>query len=123
MSSRPLLTPYPVITNGDMSQPTITSKVTIKLSISMISYQISWIGTAPVGSVVVQVSNDYSQNVDGSVRNPGSWDPISATTSSVSGGTGSGFIDVTSAAYATRLVYTSASGTGTLQATVKGQVS
>ena|SRR5258708_1003988 len=123
MSSRPLLTPYPVITNGDMSLTTITSKVTIKSNMSMISYQVSWAGTAPVGTVVVQVSNDYAVNTDGTVRNAGNWDSISATSSSISGGTGSGFIDVTTGAYATRLLYTKISGTGLLQATVKGQVS
>lgn len=123
MSSRPLLEPFSVITNGDMSG-NIISKVTITNQLSMLSYDISWTGTAPVGVMSVQVSNTYSQNGDGTVRNPGNWTTLvlSAPTN-VSGNTGNGFIDVdATAAYAMRLVYTRTSGTGTMNATVKGKV-
>ncbi len=124
MSSRTQLNPYSVITDGDMSA-SITSDVTLVQKISMISYSISWAGTAPIGVITVQASNDYSVNPDGSVRNAGTWNTLTLSgTAAVSGGTGNGFIDIDSlAAYAVRLVYTRASGTGTLQAIVAGKVS
>jgi hypothetical protein len=123
MSSRPLMQPFSVITNGDMSQASLTSIPTIKSNMSMVSYGVSWAGTAPVGTVTVQVSNDYSENADGTVRHAGTWTTLvlSAPTN-VSGNTGNGFIDVVTGAYAIRLVYTRTSGTGVLQVIVKGQV-
>lgn len=124
MSSRPLFSPASVIINGDMSA-SITSKVTIIQNLSMVSYDISWTGTAPVGVVTLQVSNTYTQNSDGSVRNPGNWTTVVLSSpATVSGTIGNGFIDVdANAAYAVRIVYTPASGTGLMQATVNGKVS
>jgi hypothetical protein len=124
MASRPILSPYPVITNGNMSG-NITSAVTIIQNMSMISYDISWAGTTPIGTMSVQVSNTYSQNADGSVRNPGSWSTLTlSTTPAVSGNTGNGFIDVdATGAFAMRLVYNFTSGTGVMQATINGKVS
>lgn len=123
MSSRPLIQPTPVITNGDMSG-NLTSKISILSNISMISYSLSWSGTAPVGVIAVQVSNDYSENADGSTRNAGTWTTLTlSAATNVSGDTGTGFIDITeTSAYAIRLVYTATSGVGTLQAVVKGKV-
>lgn len=123
MSSRPLKQPYSVITNGNMAG-NITSAVTVMSNLSMISYSISWAGSSPVGVMSVQVSNDYSQNGDGTARNAGTWNTLTlSTTPSVSGSTGNGFIDVSaSAAYAMRLVYTRTSGTGTMQALIHGKV-
>lgn len=92
--------------------------------LSKISYSVSWVGTAPVGTINIQVSNDYTQAADGSVQNPGTWNtlPLSAT-AAVSGGTGTGFIDLeTLAAFAIRLTYTSVSGTGALQAVIAAKV-
>lgn len=124
MSSRPQFSPHPVIVDGDMSGD-ITSEPTIVQKLSMVSYDISWAGTAPVGTMSVQVSNTYSQNADGSVRNAGNWYdlPLSDVTD-VSGSTGTGFIDIeATGAYAIRLVYTFTSGVGVMQATVSGKVS
>jgi hypothetical protein len=103
----------------------IMSAVTIIQNLSMLSYDISWLGTAPSGTLSVQVSNTYSQNGDGTVRNPGNWTSlVLSTTPTVSGNTGSGFIDIDAiGAYAMRLVYTPASGTGLMQATINGKVS
>ena len=123
MSSRPQFTPFQAIVNGNMSGK-ITSEVTIIQKLSMISYAFTWVGTSPTGTIDIQVSNDYSQNGDGSVKNAGTWNslPLSSTPS-VSGNTGNGFIDIdSSAGYAVRAVYTAISGTGTLQAIVSGKV-
>lgn len=131
MSTRPHLAPYQVITNGDMSLTSITSSVTIIQKISMLSYSYSWAGTTPVGTIIVQVSNDYSLNADGTVHNSGTWNTLTlnvggtpATSIAVSGNTGTGFVDIDQlGAYAIRTVYTKGSGIGTLQAYINGKVS
>lgn len=124
MASRPILSPFPVIVNGNMAS-SIISDVTVIQNTSMVSYDISWTGTAPVGTMSVQVSNTYSQNADGSVRNAGNWTTLTLSAPTpVSGATGNGFIDVdATGSYAIRLVYTRASGTGTMNATISGKVS
>jgi len=123
MSSRPQFNPFPVIVDGDMSG-NIISAVTIIQKLSMISYDISWSGTTPVGAMSVQVSNSYSQNADGSVRNAGNWTTLTLSSPpTVSGNTGNGFIDVdATGAFAMRLVFTRTSGTGTMQATISAKV-
>lgn len=123
MSSRPQFNPYPVIVNGSMAG-SITSAVTIIQKLSLVSYSIEWTGTSPVGEMSVEVSNDYSQNADGTVKDAGTWNalPLSAATS-VSGNSDNGFIDIDgSAGYALRLVYTRTSGTGTMNAVVSAKV-
>lgn len=91
----------------------------------MISYDISWNGTAPVGAMTVQVSNTYSINGDGSERNPGNWTTISLSAPApVTGNTGNGAIDIDAISfYAIRLVYIRTSGTGTMQAYINAKVS
>lgn len=123
MASRPILPPYPVIVNGDMSA-SITSKVTVIQNMSMLSYAVSWTGTAPVGVMDVQASNDYSQDASGAVQNAGTWTSLPLTTTpTVSGSSGSGFIDIDSqAGYALRIVYTRTSGVGTLNVVANGKV-
>ena len=113
-----------MITNGDMSG-SITSSVTIIQKLPTVSYDISWSGTSPIGSMSVQVSNTYSENSDGSVRNPGNWTtvPLGTNTTNVNTNTGNGFIDIdVIGAYAIRLVYNRTSGTGTMQAVINGKV-
>ena len=130
MADRPYLPPYPVIRNGDMSQASITSLVTVLKQLTGASYAYSWSGTAPVGSITVQASNDYSLNADGSVNNPGTWtnltmlvDGTPSETISVTGNTGTRFADLDEImSYAIRTVYTKVSGTGSLQVTVVGKV-
>ncbi len=130
MSTRTTLRPYSVITNGNMASD-ITSSATILQSITRVSYIASWVGTTPVGTLSVQVSNDYSLNPDGSVKNAGNWSTITlnvngvpSQTVSVSGNTGTDGINVDGlATYAVRLIYTAGSGTGTLNATIVGKVS
>lgn len=123
MASRPIFSPYYVITNGNMSGNLI-SAVTVIQNLSLVSYACSWVGTAPIGNVSIQVSNDYTQNAAGVVQNPGTWNtlPLSASTA-VTGNTGNGFIDIdANAGYALRLVYTRTSGTGTLNVVIDAKV-
>lgn len=124
MASRPVLTPFQVITNGSMAG-NLTSAVTIVDNLSMIGYDISWTGTSPVGTMSVQISNTYKQNAQGGVLNAGNWTTISLSSpTAVSGNTGNGFIDIdATGAYAIRLVYTRTSGTGTMNATIAAKVS
>jgi hypothetical protein len=123
MSSRPQFNPYPVIVDGDMSG-NLTSEVTIIQKLSMISYDVSWVGTLPIGDITIEVSNTYSQNADGSVKNPGNWTTLTLSAPTpVSGSPGNGFIDIdATAGYAIRLVYTRTSGTGTLNVMAVGKV-
>lgn len=123
MSSRPQAGPFPVITNGSLAG-SLTSIPTIIQKLSLISYDISWTGTSPVGVMSVQVSNTYAENADGTVKNAGNWTTLTlSTTPTVSGNTGNGGIDVdVTGFYAIRLVYTRTSGTGTMNAVVCGKV-
>jgi hypothetical protein len=118
--SRTVLRPEVVISAGSLAG-NLTSSVTVLQSLSKVSYHLSWTGSSPVGTASLQVSNDYSLLPNGQVNNPGTWQTV--TTSTVSGSPGTGFIDAITGAYATRLIYTSTSGTGTLTATVAGKVS
>ena len=129
MSSRTVLRPHSVIKNGDMSA-SITSEVTQLQSLTKLSYEYSWAGTSPVGTIAVQVSNSYAAQ-GATVLNAGTWttipftlsDGTTVTSAPVSGNTGNGIIDVTTAVNAIRTVYTYTSGIGTLQAIVAGKVS
>lgn len=123
MSVRPNLRPFSVITNGDMSS-NITSEVTIIDNKTLIGYDISWSGSSPVGMMSVQVSNTFSENPNGTIRNPGTWTTLTLSAPTpVSGNTGNGFIDIDiTGAYAIRLVYTRTSGTGTLNAVICAKV-
>ncbi len=114
--------PVSVITNGSMTG-SLTSAVTIMDQLVMLSYAIIWSGTNPVGSISVEVSNDYSVNANGAVRNAGTWKALPlSTTSNVSGNSDSGFIDIdANAGYALRLVYTRVSGVGTMQVIAMGK--
>ncbi len=130
MSTRSNLRPQLVVTNGDMSAASITSNPTILQSLTTGSYSFSWSGAAPIGTVSVEVSDDYSLNPDGTVKNSGNWITVPLLYNGsvvqsvpVTGNTGAGFIDWSSGAYAIRTVYTKTSGTGTLQATFNGKVS
>ena len=125
MASRPIYSPYQVITNGDMST-NVTSKVTIIQNMSQVGYDISWAGGsgATAGTFSVQVSNTYSQNADGTVANAGNWTSLTlSNVPTVGSASGNGYIDIDAiSAFAIRLVYTRSGGAGSLQATVCGKV-
>lgn len=130
MSSRPRIAPEIVISAGDMSAATATSSVTIMGSCTLGSYSYSWAGTAPVGNLAIQISNDYSLLPNGTVNNAGTWNTVfvvlNGTTTvnaiPVSGNTGNGIVEFSTGAFAIRTVYTKTSGTGTLQAIITTRV-
>jgi hypothetical protein len=128
MSTRPLAF-FNAVVNGNMAS-NITSAVSIVDQLSMMSYSYSWSGASPVGTISVQVSNDYSEYPNGQVNNPGTWNtlPLSLSGTSVtaiplSGNTGEGFVDIDElGAYAIRTIYTAGSGTGLLQVDMNAKV-
>jgi len=129
MSSRPFLKRYPIIQDGDMSA-NILSEVTVIQMLTVGTYAFSWAGTAPVGSIYLEISNDYELNPAGGVKNPGTWTEAYFTLNGtsvvnaipVSGNTGSGVIEFTTGAYAIRTRYAFTSGTGLLQAVINCKV-
>ncbi len=96
----------------------------------MISYQLVWAGTTPIGAASVEVSNDFSLNPDGTIKVAGTWTTMpfnlngtTVTSIPITGNSGSGFIDIdATGAYAMRLVYTATSGVGTLAVTINAKV-
>jgi hypothetical protein len=128
MASRPLAGPFQAINNGTMTA-NIAGKPSIVNNMSMVSYSFTWSGTTPVGTVAIQVSDDYSTYADGTVNNPGTWNnlPITYSGSSVTsipltGNTGNGIIEGITSSYAIRPYYAFTSGTGTLNAIFTGKV-
>lgn len=96
----------------------------------MINYAFNWTGSSPIGTIAVECSNDYSLFPNGAVNNAGTWtimtiqyQGIPVQSVPVSGNTGNGSIDIQlTAAYATRVIYTAGSGTGTLNSIVNLKV-
>lgn len=138
MATRPQFNPYVVIpnaralpANSSLMTGNIISAPTIVQKLSMISYQAVWAGTAPVGTISIELSNNYALNVDGSVQNAGTWTTMTflyngspVTSVPVSGNSGDGMIDIdATGAYAIRLIYTFTSGTGNLTVTIAAKVS
>lgn len=129
MSTRTNLRPQIVIDAGDMSGSLISAP-TILQSLTMGSYAFKWAGTTPVGTISLQISDDYSLEPNGQVNNPGTWNtaPVSVggttvTVIPVSGNTGNGYIEILgTGGYAVRVIYTAMSGTGSLTAEVNGKV-
>lgn len=129
MSTRTTFRPQ-TLSTIDMSASSTASTATILQSLSMISYAVSWTGSSPVGTIALEFSDDYALSPNGTILNAGTWNlaPIDVngalqTSAAVSGNTGNGFIDVAATgAYASRLLYTKASGTGTLTIVISGKV-
>lgn len=138
MSQRPRIPPQVVIgtgspgsVSGDMSA-SITSAVTILGASTLGSMSYSWTGTSPVGTIALQISDDYALSADGkTVVNAGTWNSVyfqlngSSTlvnSAPLSGNSGNGIIEFNTGAWAIRTVYTRTSGTGTLSATITAKV-
>lgn len=111
MSRKNNILKFQNITNGDMSQATITSAITDIQFLDNIGIQLNFTGS-PVGIAAIQVSADHAQDMFGNVTMAGSWATI--TSSSMVGGSPIYFdLNQLSAPYL-RIVYTKTSGTGTL---------
>lgn len=131
MSSRPLIKQYSVITDGDMSG-SITSTPTLLPLLTLGCYTYSWSGSTPVGSISVEISNDYiaNQSPCGKKANAGTWTAVYFTVNgatvansvAVSGNTGTGVVEFSTGAAAIRTKYTAGSGTGTIQAVINCKV-
>ena len=129
MSDRPIIKQYTSIAAGSMAG-NLTGNPSIILRLGTMSYSFSWSGSSPVGTVSVQVSNDYSEGPNGSVMNAGTWNTIplveggtQVTSVALSGNSGNGYIDLgILGGYAVRPVYTAGSGTGTLTAIYEAKV-
>lgn len=129
MSTRTVLRPNTLPTI-DMSVASTPSSPTILQGLSMVSYAISWTGSGPTGTLSLEVSNDYALEPNGIAANVGTWNlaPMDvngafATSISISGNTGNGFIDVVATgSYACRLIYTKSGGTGIMTIVVSGKV-
>ncbi len=97
----------------------ITGPASIIQILPGISYSLVWTGT-PTGTFAVQVSNDYSENTNGTVKNAGTWSTLptssfQGTYPVPAGSGGNGMLDVcVTNVYAIRLVYTRVSGSGQL---------
>lgn len=115
-----------------MSLASLTSAVTDIQFLDDIGIQFTWSGS-PVGSFAIQVSADYSQDLNGNVQNAGHWVPLTftywngvtfVTDTSVPTSVGSPiYVDLAllSAPYI-RAVYTKASGTGSLTTTITAKM-
>lgn len=124
MSGRKLtLKQFQTITSGDMSQASLTSRVTNIQRLDNIGIQLNFTG-APVGTFAVQVSADYNQDTEGNVTNAGHWVPISLSPSpAASGSAASIYIDLAElSAPWIRVVYTKTSGTGVLNSYITGKM-
>lgn len=124
MSSRQLLKPQSVVTNGDLSDDLVSLITNINM-ISILSYTLNWTGT-PTGTFNVEACNDYVPSPAGVLDDPinaGTWVPLTlSTTVSAVGSDGSAFIDIDTMGSAwVRLTYTSGSGVGVLNATIAGK--
>lgn len=114
MSNKTLFT-NSIITAGDMSQTSLTSRVTKIQFEDNIGLQISWTGS-PVGTLAVQVSADQISWISLPTSAFVGTYPVPGTSSSP------GYLDInqTSAPFI-RLVYTRSSGTGVLNALIVGK--
>lgn len=130
MSSRPNIQSYQVITNGNMAG-NLTSSVSVIPQVTVGSYAYSWSGSTPIGYITVEVSNDYAPGgIDGKTANAGTWTEIYFTLDGstvtnqapVTGNTGTGFIEWSTAAYAIRTKFYFTSGTGTIQSYINAKV-
>lgn len=109
-----LLQAFYFIKNQSMAA-TFTSNPVEVMNQDNVGIQLNWTGT-PTGAFTFQVSNDYAQDSFGNVQNVGNWITLPVTPAIAAAGSGDvAFVDLnqTGALYV-RVVYTRASGTGTL---------
>lgn len=116
-----LLNPVHIITAQSMATSITSEPVEVKLQ-DDIGVQLHWTGT-PTGTFQFQVSMDYLEDSMGNVINPGRWITVPVTPAITATGAGDdAYVDLVqiSAPYI-RVMYTSVSGVGTLDAFVNGK--
>jgi hypothetical protein len=118
-----VLPTYQTITAGDMSQATITSKITDITFLDNMALQMDWTGT-PVGTFTIYGSLNYAQDLFGNVTNPGNWVPITFSTAPVAtGSAGDILINLNQLSFPyLKVIYTKTSGTGVLNAYISGKM-
>lgn len=82
------------ITDGDMSQTTVTSSVTSIQFLDNIGIQLNATGDNIEGTAHVQVSADYNQDFMGNVTSAGNWVTMSTLDTTITAA-GSSYIDIT----------------------------
>lgn len=131
-STKKTLKKYAVISGGVMTSTNVlTSPATVITGMDDIGYQFDWSGS-PTGTFEIQVSATHNEDELGNVITSGTWVPllvtywngavfVNSTTIPTSVGTPV-YVDCTqlSSPYI-RCVYTNASGSGVLTATVCGK--
>ncbi len=105
-----VLSPYQIITAGDVSQATITSLATNIKLIDNVCMELVWTGT-PVGTF--QLLGSVTGN---------NYFPIALTPTAPAGSSGGTLVDLNQLSFPwIKLVYTKTSGTGTLNAWIGGK--
>jgi hypothetical protein len=120
LGRKPITKPYKVIDSGSMAG-NITSSTTNVTNLDSITYIPQWSGTTPVGELFVDVRHNVGISPDGFNSD---WVELDFGESiAVSGNTGAHTITVETKAFSEiRLRYVRSSGTGTMQATISGEV-
>ncbi len=110
-----------VTAGGTGNTAGLTSRAMRSAILDDMSFQATWSGTSPVGTLDVQVSNDHQEN-GGVVVNAGNWTSIYTAPQAVTGNTGTLFLNIAaiSAAFI-RCVYAPTSGVGTLDVYFNGR--
>lgn len=112
MGRKSILETHQVITDGNMSG-NLTSLVTKVKGLDIATYVVNWVGTTPIGALVVEANIDGSEWVELDFGAP----------ILVSGDTGQKLIHVTMMAFLElRLKFNFTSGIGTLQTKIRGNV-
>jgi hypothetical protein len=102
--------PKPSGVSGSMLANIVSLTVLVEDAVSY-SIQVAWTGNSPVGTLELQYS-DGLRDASGNII----YTPDAETVSAISGNTGSYMVNVEKPAYSyVQLVYTFASGTGTMQ--------
>jgi len=111
------------IINGDLSG-SITSAVTSIQWLDNIGIQLNAVTSSAIGVFAVQVSADYFQDIEGNVTNAGNWTTIPLPSSpTLSGSNETIYIDLNQlSAPWIRVIYTPASGSGTVNGFITAKV-
>lgn len=111
-----LLRPVTLFSAQSMASSLTSTAVEVKNQ-DNVGFQLHWTGS-PTGTFSVQVSSDHMQDIEGNITVPGNWITLPLSPGIVaSGAPDDAYIDLNqlSAQYV-RVVYTAASGTGSLTA-------